>query len=144
MDRAGRPGQQERAGFGPGVDGAADAVPDGRHALPLVQEDRAGAVKQSVRCGLSDRPLGRVVEPVDGRGALERRLGLADPLGPFEGDGGEGRRELVELVVDDAAEVGHGRGGGTAKLRTRDRQDYNHAACYATDLHSCSANRCGS
>ena len=111
LDRAGGPREEERPRLGAGVDRAADAVPEGRHPLPLVEEDGAVPFEEPIRRGLRDRPLGRVVEAVDGGRPLERRLRLPDPFGPLDGDRGEGGDELVQLGVDDAAEVRHGRGG---------------------------------
>jgi len=94
-------GEQEAVGRCAVVDLAANEVPDGRQPLPLIEEHRSLAVEQALGRGLGDRELGRVVEPADRAGVLQRRPGLAHPLRTLEGDRGQVREELCELVVND-------------------------------------------
>src|SRR5207248_2773096 len=107
FDRGGAAGEQERARFGTGVDPSPDLIPYGRVPLPLVDQHRRGGSVEEVRVRGGDLGLTGIVESHDGPGPAERRRRLADSLGAVDGDGGETREELIELVVHDATPVEH-------------------------------------
>ena len=103
--RRGRARKEEPSGSPITVDLTADQIPGLGEPLPLVHEDRRGALDQPLWGRLQDRSLSRIVEAPDRLGPLQRCLRLADGLRPLDGDCSDGRDQLVELRVDDSAGV---------------------------------------
>ena len=82
----GAAGEEETPGRSSGVDAATDKVPEGRVALPLVDQDRALCGVDHRRIRNEDLALSRVVELEDGVGSPGRRRCLADPPGALESE----------------------------------------------------------
>jgi hypothetical protein len=96
-------GQQELARRRPGIHRTPHLVPDGREVLPLVDQDGGRRAQQPVGVGFCNGSLARIIELVDGFGALRGSRGLADGLRSFNGDGGRRLEQLIQLVIKDAA-----------------------------------------
>lgn len=99
------PVSRKRPGVRSEIDRAADDVPGHGQALPLVDEDRGCADRQSGRLGLGDGTLARIVEPVNRGGTALGGGGLANALGTLDRDRGQARQELIELIIRDSAQV---------------------------------------
>jgi hypothetical protein len=97
--------QQEATWRAVRIDRATDDVPGHGQALPLVDEDRGCADRQSGRLGFGDGTLTWIVEPVNRNGTALGGGGLANALGTLDRDRGQARQELIELIIRDSAQV---------------------------------------
>ena len=87
------------------IDCYAYGVPNRRHMLPLIQQDRRRICEQHRRVRTRNGPdLGHIKAMHRGRAAFGRRS-LAHRLGALDCDGGEFWEKLIELVIDDPLRV---------------------------------------
>jgi hypothetical protein len=97
----GRSREQEGAGRLAVVDGSTNGIPRRRHALPLVEQDWPGGVKDPSDIRARDLLLRGIVEADNGGRATLRGGRLSNAFGTFDCDCRERPEDLVEFVVYD-------------------------------------------
>ena len=103
--RRDRAGEEEAACPGAGVHRSTHQVPRRRVALPLVDEDRLGAPRQTVRVGPHQCERLGVVQIMDGAGATPGGPRLADSAGTLDADGGQSIEQQVQLLVHNTPAI---------------------------------------
>ena len=99
------PARRNRPGGRISIDRGAHGVPNRRHMLPLIQQDRRRICEQHRRVRSRDGPDLRHVKAMHGCCAAFGRCSLAHCFGTVNCDGGEFWKKLVELIIDDPLRV---------------------------------------